>query len=266
MSARDYYDILGVAKDASEEDIKKAYRRLAMKYHPDRETGDENKFKEISEAYEHLGDSAKKQAYDNRGSNPFSGQGNFRHRGDQYDDFEDILRKHFGGSGDVFGDLFGQRSANRQSIGVIEISLMDAYIGRSITINPKTTIHLPKGVRSGSKFYADGKMYRVDVRADDKFKRSNDDLLVDISIDAIEAMLGIDAVLEHLDGVKLQFAIPAGIQVGQIVKLGGKGMKNPETDKYGDLLVRINITVPRDLAEFEKNSLKTLLRRQTIEI
>lgn len=265
MSARDYYDILGVPKNATEDDIKRAYRKLAMKYHPDRESGDENKFKEVSEAYEHLGDAEKKQAYDNRGSNPFSGRGNFQHRGDQYDDFEDILRKHFGAN-DVFGDLFSQRSANRQTIGVIEISLMDAYIGRSVTINPKTTIHLPKGVRSGAKFYADGKMYRVDVKADDKFKRSNDDLLTDVNIDAFEAMLGIDAVLEHLDGVKLQFAIPPGIQVGQIVKLGGKGMKNPETDKYGDLLVRINITVPKNLAEFEKNSLRTMLRRQSVDI
>lgn len=264
MSARDYYEILGVPKNASDDDIKKAYRKLAMKYHPDRETGDENKFKEVTEAYEHLSDASKRHSYDHRGSNPFSSQGNFsNHRSHQ--DFEEIIRHHFG-SDDIFGDLFGHRTTNRQSIGIIEISLQDAYIGRSITINPKTTIHLPRGVRSGSKFYADGKMYKVNVRADDKFKRSNDDLLVDISIDAIEAILGIEAILEHLDGVKLQFAIPAGIQVGQIVKLSGKGMKNPETDKYGDLLVRINITVPKNLAESEKNSLKTLIRRQTIEI
>lgn len=263
MPSRDYYDILGVPKGASEDDIKKSYRKLAMKWHPDRDGGDANKFLELQEAYNYLSDPAKKADYDRNGFKPNSGT-DFSHRGNQFEDFEDILRKHFGN--DVFGDLFGQRTANKQNISVIEITLTDAYIGRSVSVGPNNTIHLPKGVRSGTKFYANGRMFRVDVRADEKFKRSNDDLLVDVTIDAVEAMLGIDAELVHLDGTILHFSIPSGIQAGQIVKLSTKGMKNPETDKYGDLLVRINISIPKDLAEYEKNSLKSLLRRQTINI
>ena len=95
---------------------------------------------------------------------------------------------------------------------------MDAYLGRTVQ-DGVTTINIPKGIRSGSKLFVDSKIYRVDVQPDIKFKRSNDDLLIDIQITAVEAMLGTGAVLQHLDGAKLQFSIPAGIQNGQIIKL-----------------------------------------------
>ena len=273
MAKRDYYEILGVAKNASEEDIKKAYRKLAMKHHPDRNQGDaskaaEEKFKEAKEAYETLGDKDKREQYDMYGSGAES-PNKFTHRtwthGNQ--DSHDIFKEMFANG--AFDDLFRQgnfSSATRTTIHPINISLADAYIGKYLRVDGKTTVQIPKGVRPGTKFYADNKIYQVNILSHPKFKRSNDDLLVDVEISAFEAMLGLEIVLEHLDGAKLQFNIPAGIQAGQIVKLSTKGMQNPETDRTGDLLVRCSITTPKNLTEEQKEILKQMPRRDSINI
>lgn len=271
MNNKDYYKILGLTNDSTEEDIKKAYRKLAMKHHPDRNQGSkesEGKFKEVQEAYEHLSDADKRYEYDSgfsRKSNPFS------HRSDQSwedenfrDLFSDLFKKHpgFGGFGDATNNTYSKK---KQEIYVINISLQDAYIGCTVKAGG-TAVNIPKGVRSGSRMFIDAKMFRIDVQQDIKFKRSNDDLLLDAEISAIEAMLGVDAVFEHLDGVKLQFTIPAGIQAGQVVKLGKKGMMNPETSQYGDMMVRISISTPRDLTEDERAALNNIRHRESINL
>jgi DnaJ-class molecular chaperone len=276
MSKRDYYDVLGVAKSATEDDIKKAYRKLAMKYHPDRITEDsekaaaEEKFKEAKEAYETLSDTTKKAQYDQHGHNGpdmFSHGTNHGFHTHTHSNVNEEFMRTFFSDGSPFGDIFGTRPQSRQqATHAINMSLEDAYTGKTIKIDSRATINIPQGVRSGTKFYADNKIYRVDIQNHYKFKRANDDLLVDIEISAVEAMLGIDAVLEHLDKTQLQFAIPAGIQSGQIVKLANKGMKNPETDRYGDMMVRLNITVPRDLSESEKIAVRALRHRSSINI
>lgn len=276
MSKRDYYEVLGLAKNASDDDIKKAYRKLASKYHPDKlveaeKSAGEVKFKEAKEAYETLSDPEKKIAYDSYGhqdpqQNPFAhgqrsrGQShtwNFEDIGDMQHVFEEIFKTQGG---------FTTRHQRAAPITVINISLQDAYSGRTIKHDAHTTIVIPRGIRSGTKLYVNGKFYQIDIRQDTKFKRSLDDLMIEINITAIEAMLGIDAMLEHLDGNKLQFTIPAGIQSGQIVKLSKMGMKNPEMEMTGDLLVRITVTIPRDLQEFEKVSLRGLPHRDSITI
>ena len=113
---------------------------------------------------------------------------------------------------------------------------------------------------------ANGVIYVISVRHHNKFKRANDDMLVDIEINSIEAMLGITATLQHLDNSVLQFAIPPGINSGQIVKLSSKGMKNPETERYGDLLVRVSIKTLNSLSDEQKEFLKSMPRRETIDI
>jgi molecular chaperone DnaJ len=257
MSKQDYYSVLGVPKNASEDDIKRAYRKLAMKHHPDRNQGNkesEAKFKEVGEAYECLGDTEKRAAYDNPPhANPFAHGAS-----------------HQWAQGDVdsmFADLFSQfnRSRTTQTIHLIRISLEEAYSGCTVPITPPTGIRVPAGVRSGTRFYHNTKIYRVDVDPHSRFKRTNDDLLLDINISAIEAMLGVEATLEHLDGSKLQFAIPPGLQVGQIIKLTGKGMRNPESDVFGDLLVRIFVTIPK-LTEDDISKVKSLDHRDSINI
>lgn len=272
---KDYYDILGVARDASEDDIKKAYRKLAMKYHPDRNPGEgakeaEEKFKEAKEAYEMLSDEGKRYSYDRAADYPGDYPGDSDSFGFDSKEFQDMMSKVFGERGEFYEfnrstGGFNHRSS-RATTHIINISLADAYKGRTVTIDKNTTIQIPKGARSGTKYVHGDRIFRVDITPHHKFKRSNDDLLVDINISVIEAILGMDAVLTHLDDVKLQFAVPAGIQPGQVIKLSGKGMKNPETDKFGDLLIRVNMSVPRVLSETERLALKTVNHRNSIDI
>jgi len=275
MSKRDYYDVLGLAKNASEDDIKKAYRKMASKYHPDKVSGEaekasvEIKFKEAKEAYETLSDSEKREMYDHYGhtdQNSFTHHNShsthtthrtwtFDNAGDMNHIFEELFKHHSGGF----------NNHNQPQVVVINISLKDAYSGRLVKRDTDTII-IPAGIRSGTKLYVGGKMYRIDVIPHEKFKRALDDLMVDITISAIEAILGMNAILEHLDGTKLQFGIPAGIQNGQIVKLSRTGMKNPEINHIGDMLVRITIVIPKDLSENDKTVLKNLPRRESINI
>jgi DnaJ-class molecular chaperone len=282
MSKRDYYEILGLPKNASDDDIKKAYRKMASKYHPDKIDGAEGSaekitaeesFKEAKEAYECLSDSNTRAQYDQVGHS-----GNWGHRtnrnahtwtfneGGNAEEFSKMFNEIFANAGrHRANDIFGN-TRQQQTIGYITISLQDAYIGRTVTLDAKTTINLPRGVRDGARFFHNGKMYQVKVLHDDRFKRSNDDLLLDVIISAIEAMLGIAVTFTHLDGTTLQFSIPAGIQSGQIVKLSNKGMKNPELDRFGDLLVRVSVSIPKTLSEEEKTAIKTVDHRESINI
>lgn len=266
MSKRDYYEVLGVDRNSSDDDIKKAYRKLAMKHHPDRNAGDgqkeaEEKFKEVKEAYEALSDPQKKAAYDAYGHNG-ANRTNFSdgYHGMDPKEFQDIFANIFGGGG--FG---GFTQAKRQQVYSVELTLEQAFSGLTAQIDG-AKVQIPAGVRHGTRFYVADKLYQVSVKQHHKYKRANDELLVDIEIDSIEAMLGVEAFLDHLDGNQLQFTIPAGIQHGQIVKLNGKGMKNPETDRFGDLMIRISIIIPKSLTEEEKTLLRKVKHRDTIKI
>ena len=244
MGKKDYHSVLGIDKNASAEEIKTAFRRLAMKYHPDRNQGDpvaEEKFKEIREAYDALTQGPSQSNQDWNGAF----------------DPNDL--------NSIFGDLFGfsvgkngefQAGARPQLS--VDISLNDAYNGRQLRVDSSTTLNIPAGVRPGAKIFAAGRMYKINVQRHEKFQRSGDDLLVDVGLDAISAILGVDVVLEHLNGNELQFSIPAGIQQGQIVKLSGRGMKNPELEKFGDLLIRVNITIPKNITDHDKSVIKSI--------
>lgn len=262
---RDYYEILGVAKTASDDEIKKSYRKLSMKYHPDRladktkEEQDEGEasFKEAKEAYEKLSNPQTRAAYDQYGHQDPSMNG-FRHGANSANasDLEEMLSKMFGTTGHPFGDIFGQQA--RQPRRRINIDLEKAYTGATYRDND-IHIQLPPGIRDGTKFAHGSIIYVVAIAAHPVFMRANDDLLVDTTINAIEAMLGVDVILEHLDKTQLQFTIPAGIQGGQIVRLGGRGMKNPESDRVGDLLIRVTVTIPQSLSDEQRATLKAIM-------
>lgn len=267
MSKQDYYTVLGVGKDASADDIKSAYRKLARKYHPDvsKEPDAETRFKEVNEANEHLSNPEKRATYDSygHGGNPF-GNVNTGQTQD-WDEFAEAFGSFFARGNSPFEHVFKKQQTTTQQIRVINLPLQDAYNGR-VVLDGSISITVPAGIRSGSKLYVGGNIYRVDVQLHPKFKRSNDDLLVEMEITAIEAMLGVEVVLEHLDGAKLQFMIPAGIQNNQIVKLGNKGMKNPEHDRHGDMLVRISISIPKNLTQEQKDMLTKMRLRDSIII
>lgn len=272
MSKRDYYEVLGLSKAASEDDIKKSYRKLASKYHPDKISGSdgspekikaEESFKEAKEAYECLSDSDKRSMYDQYGhnspqSNPNSQSWTFT----DSSDFSDIFSQIFSMNN---GD-FSRTTRARQTINNIDITLVNAYNGMTLKVDKVHTVNIPSGIRTGTRFYVDNKLYSVNILPDAKFKRANDDLLVDTEINSVESMLGISASLDHLDGAKLQFEIPAGIQHGQVIRLSGKGMKNPENDRYGDLMVRITVSTPKNLTNDQKAFLKTMQYRSSLNI
>lgn len=264
---KDYYSILGVDKTATDGDIKTAYRRLAMKYHPDRNQGDkdsEEKFKEINEAYENLSNPDLKNNYDSQ----FMGNNEFAHGSRRTWTFTE---NNMGDFFEIFGHVFkdgnpGARFNQKRNHKVVTLTLEEAYVGKKVTIHNEVTFNIPAGVRSESRVFLNNTMYVINVLPHHKFKRSNDDLLVDISINCVEACLGILANLEHLDGSMIEFTIPAGIQHGQIVKLSKKGFKNPENDRYGDLLIRVSVKTLTDLSEEDKQLLEKLSHRKTLDI
>ena len=274
-----WYEILGLDTSAGEEEIKKAYKKLAMKYHPDRNPGDaaaETKFKEVKEAYEMLTDPIKRQQYEQaKAQEAAHANGGFHHG--PFGHHKTWTFNGGAGPGDdffsIFGDLFEQHrraqpGAHTQpkTIYQINLSLEDAARGPTLKVDEKTTINVPKGVRDGTRFFINDKIYQVHVQPHHKFKRSNDDLLVDIEVDVFEALLGLDATLALLDGTTVKFKIPAGVGPGSVVKIAGKGMNNPEVDRPGDMLVRCNVVMPKTLTDAQRELLPQLVSRKIINI
>jgi len=235
---KNYHAILGVDRQATDEEIKKQYRRLAMQYHPDRnkEPYAEEKFKEITEAYEILSSKEKQHETTNNGWSKheftdFSGQ-----TSNGNPDLSELFKSFYAQQDEV-----RRRRANTYTA---TISLEQAYTGCTISVGTNP-VRIPAGVRTGNRLYVNGSVVTVDVTPHSKFKRSDDDLLLEVTITAFEAMLGVEVEVKHINGNKLKFKFPPGTQVGQVLKLSGKGMPNPEVDRYGDLLVKCNVTIPK---------------------
>ncbi|HSO13396.1 MAG TPA: DnaJ C-terminal domain-containing protein [Anaerolineales bacterium] len=287
MDYKDYYKILGVERKASEEDIRKAYRKLAKQYHPDYNPNNkqaEERFKEINEAYEVLSDSKKRSHYDRLGSDYSQwqrrgGPGNFNW--DQYGGFPggthvnmDDLNEMFGGGGfsDFFQTIFGMggRSSGRsQSQGYqqeIDITLEDAYKGttRLIESNGKQKrVRIPGGVRTGSKVRVAGAgpngldLYLiVQVAEDNRFERRGNDLHTSANVDVFTAILGGEADVETFGG-RIKLNIPAGTQPEQVFRLAGRGMPHVRDQKdKGDLFVKIKVQIPKYLSSKQRELLE----------
>lgn len=233
-TGKNFYDVLGVKPTSDTKDIKKAYKRLATKYHPDKNHSDEaiQKFQEIREAYDILSDTLARKRYD-------------------------ALR---------MGAHTSRTSTRSKKVTEIFISLLDSYMGALYNVHG-TSVQIPRGVRTGTVIYTSDGLIKINVNKDAVFKRANDDLLRDIEISAIEAMIGAEVTLRTLGGKRLKFKIPAGTQNGQVIKLSGNGMPNPEfPDVYGDLLIRCNIFIPKDLTEEHRVAIMTLPHRNNIEL
>ena len=261
----DYYETLGVAKNAGKDDIRKAYKKLAQKWHPDRnhEKGAEDKFKEIKRAYEILHDPEKRNEYDNpqpegytfRTSN-MGGQGGL----------DEVVRR-------MAEEMMQQRGGNfnRQQqypMARVSITLEEAFTGttRILDSNGKThTFDIPKGVRSGNQLFIDGFIIIISVMGHRKFRRSHDDILTTVQISAVEAMVGIECCITNIDGKTIKVKIPAGIQHGKIVRAAGVGMPNPEIDKRGDLLVQVAVSIPTNLTDEEIKSIMKVQHRKTFD-
>jgi curved DNA-binding protein len=284
MDYKDYYKILGVERKASADEIRKAYRKLALKYHPDRNPGNksaEDNFKDLNEAYQVLSDEQKRARYDQLGSEYSNWQG--RGAPGNFDwgqwtsgtrvNMDDLNDLFGGGGGDTFSDFFrsifggmGGASAGtsgrvRPSTGYqqpVSISLDEAYNGTTRqlqTDSRRMEVRIPAGVKTGSKVRVanagpeGNDLYLIIEVADDpRFERDGDDLKTTASVDAFTAMLGGEAEVETMTG-KVKLNIPAGTQPEQVFRLAGRGMPHVKNrSQKGDLFVRLKVQVPKYLS------------------
>lgn len=281
MANKDYYQILGVLKNASADEIKKAYRKLALQYHPDRNKSKEagEKFKEVTRAYEVLSDSQKKQAYDQFGEAAFeqgAGQGPFAggfggQQTGRYGPFTYTYTTSgaegfdFGGFSDpfeifeqFFGGVspFGQRT--RRSTYSLTIGFLEAVSGtqKKVNIEGKTqTIKIPAGVDNGSRIRFGDYDVVINVLPHKKFRREGADIISEEEISFIDAALGTVIWVETVDG-KVKLKIPSGTQHDTIIRLRGKGAPFIRSSGKGDHYVRIKIVVPKDLTHRQKELLE----------
>ncbi|MGA2967745.1 MAG: DnaJ C-terminal domain-containing protein [Candidatus Levyibacteriota bacterium] len=277
MASSDYYQILGVSKNATEAEIKRAYRKLALQYHPDRNEGKEaeEKFKEVNKAYEVLSDAQKRQTYDQFGAAAFeqggpSGQGPFGGFSGQQGPFTYTYSTNggnfdFGGFSDpfeIFEQFFGGASpfgrAQRRSTYSLTISFMEAVKGatKRVQLEGKTqTIKIPAGVDDGSRIRFGDYDVVIDVTPDRKFKRQGYDIVSEQEITFPQAALGDTIEVETVQG-NVKIKIPSGTQPETLIRLRGKGVKIVRGSGYGDHYVRIKVTIPKNLSGHQKELLK----------
>lgn len=275
--AEDYYDILGVSKSATQQEIKSAYRKLALKYHPDRNKTKEGeaKFKEVTKAYEVLSDEEKRKTYDQFGSaafeqggmgggNPFAGGNPFtgQYGPFSYSSYSTGGDGGFGDPFDIFEQFFGGQSpfgrAARRPVYSIGIEFMDAIKGvtKKVTIDGKQeTIKIPAGVNTGSRIRFKDYDVVVEVAASSKFMREGYDIVTNEEISFPQAALGTEREVETVDG-KVTVRIPAGTQPNALIRLKSKGVPHVQGSGRGDHYLRIKVVVPKNLTNKQKELLK----------
>lgn len=285
MKYRDYYETLGVSRGASEDEIKKAYRKLARKYHPDvsKEKDAEERFKQIAEAYETLRDRDKRLAYDQLGRYR-TGQ-EFRPPPDWERQFSDIFGRGDDSGGFDLGDFIaGLTGARRNSARsgrrgrdlevTVQLSLEEAARGTEVSVDipgqaagrPGRSVHarIPKGATDGQKLRVAGKglpgigpnasagdLYlTVALKPHALFRVDGHDLLLELPIAPWEAALGASVEIPTLEG-KVKVRVPPHSQSGQRLRLAARGLPKPAGGN-GDLLAQLKIVTPAALSERER--------------
>ena len=274
MAEKDYYELLGVKKDAPEDEIKKAYRALAKKYHPDKNKGNkeaEAKFKEISEAYAVLSDKEKRAQYDRLGREAFGPGGQNPFAGF---DFSQFMGGGGGGGGrgrraggrgrsttidftDIFGDLFGGGGGGFEAPepelqAEMTIDFRDAILGTTmaLTVNgDRINVRIPEGVGNGQKIRVPRKgqppiNITVHVRPHPLFERRGDDIHIELPVTVGEATRGAEVDVPTIHG-SVRMRIPPATQSGRTLRLTGKGVKK-KSGTAGDQYVRVLVHVPSE--------------------
>lgn len=274
-TGRNFYEVLGVSQDATQEQIQTAYRRLAVKHHPDKNPGDkeaEEKFKELGQAYAVLSDPGKRARYDQQLRGGFA-EGGFP---GGFGDFEaisidEILRRY----GDLFGEAFGgfggavhtpfQRGVRRRQRGrdveaSVEVPFREAALGSSVDVTlhdssgrRTLSITMPQGTRDGATLRLKGQgepgmnggpagdlFLRVQVMPDPVFRRHGRDIEADLPVPAPIAVLGGKVAVTTLKGATGTVTVPPGTSTGTLLRLKGQGIKG------GDHLARVVVTVPKE--------------------
>ena len=285
MAGKDYYKILGVDRNASEREIKQAYRRLARQYHPDVNPGDksaEDKFKQINEAYEVLSDKDNRQKYDKYGDQWQHAEQFEKARQQQAPgwDFSQGGRRVYYSEGDfgsLFDDLLGgfrfdrgraQPGRARSQEHPVEVTLEEAYRGTARTLSfadgKRLEVKVPAGVRTGSRVRLAGKGTRggdlyliVTVKPHPTFERRGDDLYAGVSVPLVKAVLGGEVQVPTLKG-KVALKIPSETQNGRTFRLAGQGMPRLGKSSRGDLMARVRVVLPDKLSAEERELFKKL--------
>lgn len=288
MAAKsDYYDILSVSKDASQEEIKKAYKKQAVEWHPDKHEDDnkdaaEKRFKEINEAYQVLSDPEKRAAYDqfghqafgpgaargSRGQSPFgqtgrwgpftytyttSGGGGSPFAGFDFEDPFEIFEQFFGGA-----SPFGR--AQRIPRYSVTIDFMEAIEGveKEVEVEgKKRKIKIPAGVNEGSRIRFDDFILSINVRPHEVFERDGDDIFVTVRIPFSKAALGGQVEVPTLDG-DVKVKVRPGTQSGTMMRLSGKGSPHLRQRGRGDEYIKFVVAVPEKPTRKQKKILEEM--------
>lgn len=276
---RDYYEVLGIDKKASDAEIKSAYRKLARSHHPDvdKTPGAAEKFKEISEAYQVLSDPQKRKTYDQLGHAAFSARGgpasgwepgggfrsytystgnpnvDFGGFADPFDLFEQIFGAAGFGGGSPFGNY--QRTPTYQ----MEVSFEDAVHGATKDIeiaegNGKTkrmTIKVPAGVDSGVRMRFEGIDIIFRVKRPPEFLREGADIFSEVTLTIPQLVLGDTVEVKTVWG-EVKLKVPAGTEPGSLIRIKDKGMPRLQGSGHGDHYVRVRVDIPKKLSSEEK--------------
>ena len=275
----DYYDILGISKSASADEIKKAYRKQALEWHPDRHKDDkeaaEKRFKEINEAYQVLSDPQKRAAFDQYGSaaftpggapggNPFAGFGGqggpftytYTSGGENpfgnmnFGDPFDIFESFFGG-----GSPFGRSKAQQTPRYSMTINFMEAIKGVSKEVSiggKKRKIKIPAGIYEGARISFGDFTLSINIKPDKLFERQDDDIYVSMGIPFSLAVLGGEIEVPTVEG-DIKLRIRPGTQSGTMMRLRERGVAHLHGRGRGDEYVRLNVLVPEKLNKEQKN-------------
>lgn len=278
-----HYETLGVSETATPDEIKKAYRKLAMQHHPDK-GGDTNKFQEIQTAYNILSNEQSRAQYDLERSG--RSHTRFSFNGQEFNgvppEMEDILR-NFGFSFNFGGDPFSHMRQPRRNKDLqvdIVLDLASTLNAQTKTVSVQTTngerttveVQIPKGVRTnstikypklGDNLFASlerGDLYvRIHVRDDPRFHVEQLDLIKTIDLDCLNAIIGTDIVVEGLDNRKFSINIPPGTQHGSKFRIPQQGLFAMNQNHRGSLIVSINLTVPTNLSVTQLETLKSIV-------
>lgn len=245
----DYYNILGVSSEASQSDVKKAYRNLAKQHHPDK-GGDEKRFKEISEAYDILGDETKRKDYDYK-RNLSNGSA-----------FDDFFQRYGGDFSSMFNNAYGHSARGMDVRLTVNLDILEVYHGCSKNINigyEDFNLNIPAGIHNGAQMRISGKgqphpvnssaprgdiIVTVQHIPNPDLIVNGSDIWVDLAVDPLDMLIGTSLQVKtpiHNLSVK----VPKNSYEGKMLRISGKGMPIYNTTEHGNLMIKLRTQIPR---------------------